>query len=957
MNAFRLGLVAALATALAVPFAGVHAANPTSGTLSDTNRSVTWTGGVTVASGGGCKSANDSSCDNFKLAIAAPSTPFQVVVKLKPVGDWDLSVWSPEGALAGSSGNGPNQLEVVVLANPPSGTYTVAAAPFAPAVGADGNSYSASAELQPIDASTQVANGAEPLSFADHPAPAAVGGDAGEPSLGADWKTGNTMFQAGLVAARVSFDDSTSPATATWKDVSFPTSSSASLDPIGAIDRRTGRWVSSQLSGTTSLASVTDDDGATWLPSEGGPLNGGVDHQTIGFGPYHAPLVGTVYPNAAYYCSQDLVAALCARSDDGGITFKPAVPIYTDECGGLHGHVKVGPDGTVYVPNKACNGHQAVIVSEDNGLTWSVRPVPQSTPGAWDPSVGVSADGTVYIAYDDGDGGAKTAVSHDHGRTWVNVHDVGAPVGVKQSAFPVAVAGDANRAAVGFLGTSYAGYGAFGDDPKWPGVWYLYVSETFDGGQTWTTVNATPNDPVQKGTICGGGFSGCDNGTRNMLDFMDASVDAQGRVLIGFADGCIDACSAGGPGTFTALATIARQVNGKRLFAANDTVAAPAAPLLSGKGGTSSNVLSWRAPDDHGSAITGYRVYRKTASTAATQIASLGASANGYTDSAITAGETYTYTVTAVNAVGESAQSNAVTPERPAPPADPCVFPGVRVLSDGSGDALDKQDGHDVQWLSIAEPASNGSGNLTFVLKMASLSSVPANTTWPVVFKAGGADRFVRMKADATGAVTFAYGNGSVGTEAGMAALAGSHYDANGTITIVAPASAFGVGAGSSLTDFLVRIRLEASVAGALTPDNMPDSLARSGEYKVDGTGCSKPQPNLTLGASDITFSGVKGAGPDQAIVAVVHNTGTADASNVAVTFAVDGRQVGATKTIASLVAGGSSRVSVVWNTNGANGVHTITVTADPANTVAESKEDDNAASRQVTVQGSKVTG
>jgi hypothetical protein len=956
----RLGLVVAAAgLALVLPLAGSEAATPSSGTVSSSNPTVTWTGGPTVATGGGCASADDASCDAYHLTINAPSTPFQVVVKLKPVGDWDLSVWAPDGALAGSSGNGPNQLEVVVLANPPSGTYTVTGAPFAPLVGADGNSYTASAELGPIDETQSGTPGTEPLSFADHPSPEAIGGDAGEPSIGANLKSGNVMFQAGLVAARVQFDDATSPARATWTDVSFPTASAASLDPIGVMDQRTGRWMSSQLSGTTSLAAITDNDGDLWIPSEGGPLNGGVDHQTIGFGPYAPPLTGTVYPDAAYYCSQDLVAALCARSDDGGVTFAPAVPIYTDECGGLHGHVKVAPDGTVYVPNRGCNGHQAVVVSEDNGLTWSVRPIPQSTPGAWDPSVGIASDGTVYVAYDDGDGGAKAAVSHDKGRTWVNVQNVGAQAGVAQSAFPVAVAGDADRAAVGFLGTSQTKFGAFGDDPSWPGVWYLYVSVTYDGGQTWTTVNATPNDPVQKGTICGGGFNGCDNGTRNLLDFMDATVDAQGRVLVGFADGCLDACVAGGPGTFSALATIARQVNGRRLFAQFDTAAAPGAPLLQAKssaGPPPANVLSWQAPDSHNSPITSYTVYRKTASTAAAAIATVGGGATQYTDTAITAGETYTYTVTATNAVGESAQSNAVTPEAPAPPEDPCSTAGVRILSDGTGDEVDQQTGHDLQWLAVAEPPSIGSGNVEFILKTASLASVPKATTWPIVFKAGGADRFVRMQSDALGKVSFAYGDGSDGLTAGKPALAGSGYDSDGTIRIVAPYAAFGVGAGGTLTSFIVRVTIDG-VAVLLYPDNMPDSIARTGSYAIDGSGCPKPQPNLEISSSDVTFSGLKGEGNDQVVVAVVHNTGTADATKVPVRFTIDGTQVGAVQTLARVAAGATARVSVVWDTHGANGAHTIAANADPANAIAESAEDDNAGSRRVTVQGSKVTG
>ena len=124
----------------------------------------------------------------------------------------------------------------------------------------------------------------------------------------------------------------------------------------------------------------------------------------MGGGRFHDPLTrdpnGPLYPHAVYYCSQDLALAQCARSDNGGLSFGPAVPIYTlTECGGLHGAVKVSPyDGTVYVPNKGCNGEQAVVVSEDNGITWQVRRVPGSSAGEWDPSVGVATDGTVYFA-------------------------------------------------------------------------------------------------------------------------------------------------------------------------------------------------------------------------------------------------------------------------------------------------------------------------------------------------------------------------------------------------------------------------------------------------------------------------------------------------------------------------------------------------------------------------------
>src|SRR5439155_15710946 len=76
--------------------------------------------------------------------------------------------------------------------------------------------------------------------------------------------------------------------------------------------------------------------------------------------------------------------------------FGPGIPIYTfatasgvdrpiapGTCGGLHGHVRVSPDGTVYVPNENCFdsnnvSRPGVAVSTDNGLTWAVRTVPDA---------------------------------------------------------------------------------------------------------------------------------------------------------------------------------------------------------------------------------------------------------------------------------------------------------------------------------------------------------------------------------------------------------------------------------------------------------------------------------------------------------------------------------------------------------------------------------------------------
>src|SRR5205814_9776772 len=167
----------------------------------------------------------------------------------------------------------------------------------------------------------------------------------------------------------------------------------------------------------------------------------------------------------------------------------PAVQTYTSECDGLHGHVKVSPkDGTVYLPNNNCGpGLGAVVVSEDNGVTWQVRPVQnatfQTSSGASDPAVAVDNNGRVYFVIANADAAAAVATSDDRGNTWNNIFDVSGVYGLKNIRYPAAVAGDAGRAAVAFYGSTTAGSANAG---TFNGVWHLYVAHTFNGGLSWT---------------------------------------------------------------------------------------------------------------------------------------------------------------------------------------------------------------------------------------------------------------------------------------------------------------------------------------------------------------------------------------------------------------------------------------------------------------------------------------
>ena len=556
----------------------------TTSSVSRSHRTSTWSGGpfvvpnVTAQAGDQPDCTTPQSCDDHTLHVRTPDgygRRHQLVVKVawgNAAADFDVYVLTSAGHVVATAASSADPEEVVLPGR--AAKYTVRIVPFAPL----GETYKATASL--VDKPSRPAPApVKAPGFRTYHAPKRLPdhNDAGEPSIGVKRSDNATFYQAYLSTYRVTFDTTRSPARAIWRDRSAHAQNGcvvggvASLDPILYTDAKIGRTFESQLSGNDSLTCYTDDEGKTWLPSEGGGVPSGVDHQTLGGGAFSDGTVGGVLSKrAVYYCSQDIATALCAVSRDGGVTFGPGVPVYNLlDCGGLHGHLKVGPDGTAYLPNKGCGATQGMVVSKDNGTSWTVRHVKGSTPGDSDPSIGVGARGTVYFGYVGADGRPGIAVSHDDGKTWRHHQQVGAPYGIKNAVFPAVVAGDDNRAAFAYLGTPTGGN--YQDSKHFHGVWHLYVSYTFDGGRHWVTSDATPRDPVQRGSICTGGTTcGSD---RNLLDFMDVTIDGRGRVLVGYADGCIHRCVTSAKpryNTRSAWATISRQQTGKTLFARLD---------------------------------------------------------------------------------------------------------------------------------------------------------------------------------------------------------------------------------------------------------------------------------------------------------------------------------------------------------------------------------------------------
>ena len=820
------------------------APSPTSGTLSTSNRTLTYTdptGPVPNATGEGVGfntpvcAANGVDCSNYTVtfdpSIFAASagydpTKASVVIQLTwnpSVNQYGSFVEDKNGTLIASNTAGldPETISIPVSTiNPANGPFTIVTTLE---IGSPGTGYTGTVSLVVASGGASGGSGLPPR-YQVYVFPGVQTSNSGlEPSIGVDWNPnvaslqhtspgnasvgptllntgGLVMFTETFDQFQVGFDDCSSPAINTWTNTAFIAQQTTTLDAIGFTDHFTtaalgtsypppqtpGRTFLGELTAGDSNMSFTDDDGANHIQSQGGGVPQGPDHETVGGGPYNPnsvppPPPHPTYANAIYYCTQNIAPeAECSRSDDGGLTFGPGVPIYQNVqgcIGSIHGHAKVARDGTVYVPNYSCalpSGTQGVAVSTDNGLTWTENNVPGSgspKPGLVDPSVAIGLNdvgkpggnlngtNTIYFGYIDIDGSPKIAASGDRGAHWTAPQNVGAAFGLNNTTFPIVVAGDDNRAAFGFLGTPTAGNSS--TDANFPGVWHFYVATTYDGGNSWSTIDTTPDSAVQVGAICNAGTTGCSNaGTnRNLLDFNGFDVDSQGRGVASITTGCLN-CSNSSPVSDSngAQATVVRQSGGRRLFSHFDPVepSVPANPqaVSAVKQSSPAGVLvSWLEPDNGGSPITAYKIYRGTTSGTEALLATVSNSPTNthtkYLDTtALPSVPNYFYHVTAVNAQGESGFCQELSlgiPSCPLGIGNACAFPFITVACAGGPGTVptDPFQGElTIQNVTMGEPFTSCTDNsLTAVMHVQTLDPastgstvLPANSEWQILF-------------------------------------------------------------------------------------------------------------------------------------------------------------------------------------------------------------------------------
>lgn len=938
---------------------GIWSATPGEGTVTDDdpatarNESVTeWTGGpyifpnITPQTGEPAICADYTvTCDEyfFEVNLTQPVDVENDQVKVS-IG-WELSdadydpylydAVTGDLLVNGAGSNNPEVMFVPARNGSFNGKYRVVIAPFLPIA----QTYAGRVEFQKfVDEGRQAQAKAAVLGNTRfdvfNPVAPFTGYSASEPTMGIDRNTNKTYMIYSSQYLETAFDDATSPATATWKDVTGNGAPLIQFDPFMADDEHPFAdgsynpriWaVGFGLAASDMLFSDTPGNG-TWTRTNTAALGlpAGVDNESIASGPYPDTTLGNALEakslasggkgHAFYYCAHGGVNAFCIRSDDGGLTYNTGRPIFPSglSCSN-HGHVKVGPDGTVYVPmNLACTGGQGVSVSLDAGETWTYIRVPDDTAagsGRWDSSIGLASDGkTLYYGYMDQEKdepwivrGTLSKVAGTGGVLkpqieWGKPTNVGRFAGLRNIVFPTVVAGDPDRAAFAFHGSTAEGDSG---DPNFKGTWHMYVALTYDGGATWQLNNINPSDPTQKGGVCDRGIS-CPASPpyRNLLDFMDMVLDRDGRVVVGHADGCLRNCiTPNGRPTYSDMGALARQAGGKPLFAAKDALFqaksgdefATAAPLLTARALYNSVHLSWKAPDNRGSLIEGYRVFRAGSGGTPSLIATLkSANVNAkpyYLDRTLAPG-TYTYQVESFGPLGAGRRSAAVTAsiaraadtasgtqgdnDRPTRRNDAraedeesaCVPPGITVVEDATGDGLNGTPLHpseDVEFIAVSEPAALAN-KIVFTLKVTRLDEplLPQHR-WVVYFTLpDGVEWYVAM-SNAEGALRYEYGrtqylSAGVAT-AGQFQYVGdlepeSGYTADGHIALVLDkAKVGGLAPGQAVDLIYAKVRDSSASTGAQNAGITRDDTG-TGFYEIVGNE-SCEEKALTVAAMD----------------------------------------------------------------------------------------------------------
>jgi hypothetical protein len=286
------------------------------------------------------------------------------------------------------------------------------------------------------------------------------------------------------------------------------------------------------------------------------------------------------------------------RSDDGGLTYGPAVtagttsqvgPIDVHQATGVvyagtsQGTVAVGVPAGAGLPPVTYTVHQAA--TDPNGvahLFFVTKVADDGTP-----------NGTVYVCYSN-DKDILLKHSTDQGATWslpVRVNNVG----TNSNVFPWMETGPIP----GSVGIVWFGTPGANDDNA---EWKVYYAQSFDATSntpTFRNVEVTePEHIIHAANISEGGLTGANN--RNLIDYFQVSFDPQGAAVIAYTDDHND---------YDGHTYVARQLTGPSIKGGSLPAQVEGTGLVIPPGTTSVNsdeVMPPRVPGRNGEQVTDY---------------------------------------------------------------------------------------------------------------------------------------------------------------------------------------------------------------------------------------------------------------------------------------------------------------------------------------------------------------
>jgi hypothetical protein len=633
----RFPSILAAASFVFVLSLSAFAANPTEGTLGPTSATpLQFVGTALGAPAGGpageATCQDGINCDVFTIHLTGSASDYagaQLLIKIEflAVSDYDLYVHKDSLAgdvvFTGENGGSPGTSEEVAIdpATSGAGDYVVhvlyaTAVPGDQYQGTASIASAATASPPPMRTANYISGG---ITFSNSvPLKAPVAGRDGEPSNRTDF-AGNAYvgsirgFPAGVDLWRfdlnplsASFDPNMRvPIYRGQPDAFSPAASEAELggDGGGDIDLavpfslppgQTDPTVAfSSLVAANISTGKSSDRASTFQKNPLGNGTGGViadDRQ------WHEFLGNT----SVYMWYRTLAPAVTQiqRSDDGGLTYGPAVtagtttqvgPIDVHQSDGVvyagtsQGTVVVGTPASLAVAPTSYTVNQAA--SDPNGVAHLFFVTKVADDG--------TANGTVYVCYSN-DKDILLKHSTDKGATWsdpVRVNNVG----TSSNVFPWMETGPTP----GSVGIVWFGTAGANDDTA---EWRVYYAQSFDANSitpTFRNVQVTePEHVIHAANISEGGLTGANN--RNLIDYFQVSFDPQGAAVVAYTDDHND---------YDGHTYAARQISGPSIKGGNLPAQVEGGSLVIPPGTTSvsaDEVMPRRVPGLNGEQVTDY---------------------------------------------------------------------------------------------------------------------------------------------------------------------------------------------------------------------------------------------------------------------------------------------------------------------------------------------------------------